>query len=452
MLFYLFYTIIIMILKYTEGLYMNVLILTASTGGGHNRASKALKEFINKHDPDTRVDIIDAIEECSSLLNFTVVKGYKALVNWTPQLFGAMYKSSDKQSALSDMVTVIYQQCAKRLQPVIKSYDPDVIISCHPFAGAIVGYIKTYSEFSVPLISIVTDFLPHRAYIAEGIDAYITASDKAKTLLNTQYGVDPDRVYDYGHPVFESFYEGNGRSREEVLSELGFDPDKRTVLIMAGSFGVTDILKIYESLVAIDVDYQIIVITGKNKRLYDAFEQLLKGSGDIVTEDEPEFIQSLPEDNILRTIYESGETMIDMISSTFYPTTDKTKPTKLFFFVDNVDDYMHASDLIVTKPGGLTTSESIACALPMAVFKAYPGQEEQNAALLVENDIGIIIENATDAAEKVGALLKDDKRLIDMRDSCRKYVRKNSCLKIYELAKELADKASPDNQESSNDK
>ena len=92
---------------------MNVLILTASTGGGHNRASKALKEFINKHDPDTRVDIIDAIEECSSLLNFTVVKGYKALVNWTPQLFGAMYKSSDKPSALSEMVTVIYQQCAK---------------------------------------------------------------------------------------------------------------------------------------------------------------------------------------------------------------------------------------------------------------------------------------------------------------------------------------------------
>lgn len=431
---------------------MNILILTASTGGGHNRASNALKDFISKHDPEAHADIIDAIEECSSLLNFTVVNGYKALVNWTPQLFGAMYKSSDKKSPLSEMVTVIYQQCAKRLQPVIESYKPDVIISCHPFAGAIVGYIKTDTDFSVPLISIVTDFLPHRAYIAEGIDAYVTASDKAKTLLNTQYGVDSNRIYDYGHPVFESFYEGNGRSREEVLKELGFDPDKRTVLIMAGSFGVTDILKIYESLVGIDVDYQIIVITGRNKRLYDAFEQLLKGNEDIVTQDAPELISSLPEDNILRIVYESGESMIEMITSTFSPTTDKKKPTKLFYFVDNVDDYMHASDLIVTKPGGLTTSESIACALPMAVFKAYPGQEEQNAALLVENDIAIIIENAADAAEKVGALLRDDKKLIDMRDSCRKYVRKNSCLKIYELAKELADKASPDNQESSNDK
>lgn len=431
---------------------MNILILTASTGGGHNRASKALKDFINRHDPDTQVDIIDAIEECSSLLNFTVVNGYKALVNWTPSLFGAMYKNADKKSALSEMVTVIYQQCSKRLQPVIESYNPDVIVSCHPFAGAIAGYIKTTSDFSVPLISIVTDFLPHRAYIAEGIDAYVTASDKAKTLLNTQYGIEPDRIYDYGHPVFESFYEGNGRSREEVLTELGFDPDKHTVLIMAGSFGVTDILKIYESLVGIEEDYQIIVITGRNKRLYDAFDMLLKGDENIVTEDEPELIRELPDDNIVRIIYESGETMIDMITSTFNPTTDKKKPTKLFYFVDNVDDYMHASDLIVTKPGGLTTSESIACALPMAVFKAYPGQEEQNAALLVENDIGIIIESAADAAEKVGNLLRDDKRLIEMRDSCRKYVRKNSCLKIYELATELADKANRDEPRDSYDK
>ena len=181
---------------------MNILILTASTGGGHNRASNALKDFITKHDPQAKVDIIDAIEECSPLLNYTVVNGYKALVNYTPSLFGAIYKSSDKKSALSDMVTVIYQQCAKNLQPVIESYNPDAVISCHPFAGAIVGYIKTNTDFSVPLISIVTDFLPHRSYIAEGIDAYVTASDKAKTLLHVQYDIDIDRIYDYGHPVF----------------------------------------------------------------------------------------------------------------------------------------------------------------------------------------------------------------------------------------------------------
>lgn len=417
---------------------MKILVMTASTGGGHNRAASALKESITLHDPDTQVEVIDAIEECSSVLNYTVVKGYKALVTLTPSLFGAMYKSSDKKSALSDTVNIIYQQCAKRLLPKIEAMNPDVIISCHPFAGAIVGYAKEKTGYNVPLITIVTDFLPHRAYIANGIDAYITASSQAKDILASQYGIDRDRIYDYGHPVFDKFYEGNGRQREAVLEELGLDKEKHTVLIMAGSFGVTDILRIYEKLLEIDVDYQIIVITGRNKKLYDAFDKLLNNCEEIETEEEPELLKKYGDDNILRYIYQQSGNLIDKLTQTFRPTTDKRKPTKLFFFVDNVDDYMHASDLIVTKPGGLTTSESIACALPMCVFKAYPGQEEQNAALLVENGIAVTLDQSEKAAEVVGDLLKNDQKLIDMRNSCRRYVRRDSCQHIYELAKKLA--------------
>lgn len=419
---------------------MNILILTASTGGGHNRASNALKEYINTHDTEANVEIIDAIEECSSALNYTVVKGYKALVTLTPGLFGAMYKSSDKKSPLSETVNIIYQQCAKKLQPLIERLSPDVIISCHPFAGAILGYMKEKYGYTMPLITIVTDFLPHRAYISEGIDAYVTASATAKDILAVQYNIDRDHIYDYGHPVYEKFYEGNGRSREEVLDELGFDKDKLTVLIMAGSFGVTDILEIYENLQEIDVDYQIIVITGRNKKLYDAFDELLSSNEEIETPQEPEFIKSLSEDNIIRIIYNTSEDAFETLTAPFSPKHIDHKPTKLFYFIDNVDDYMHASDLIVTKPGGLTTSESIACALPMVVFKAYPGQEEQNAALLVENDIGVILENSASAADTVGALLGDKDRLLMMRESCRKYVRKNSCRNIYALAKQLAQK------------
>lgn len=422
---------------------MNIMILTASTGGGHNRASDALKSYINSHDPEARVDIIDAIEECSSALNFAVVNGYKALVTLTPTLFGMMYKRSDKKTPLSEMINLIYQQCSKKLQPVIEEYNPDVIISCHPFAGAILGYMKERFGYTMPLITIVTDFLPHRSYISSGIDAYVTASEKAKEILARQYEIDPDHIYDYGHPVYERFYEGNGRSRDEVLKELGFDKEKLTVLIMAGSFGVTDILEIYESLQEIDLDYQIIVITGRNKKLYDTFEKLLNSEEEIVTPEEPEFIKHMSEDNIIRIIYNSGEDVFETLTSPFKRKNVKYKPTKLFYFIDNVDDYMHASDLIITKPGGLTTSESIACALPMAVFKAYPGQEEQNAALLEENDIGVILENSKNAAETVGALLKDTNRLLSMRDSCRKYVRRNSCQNIYELAKKLAEQQNP---------
>ena len=191
---------------------MNILILSASTGGGHNRAANALEEYVKEKQPKMNVEIIDTLEECSPALNFTVVKGYKALVTLTPSLFGAMYKSSDKKSALSDTVNIIYQQCAKRLKYKLDELKPDVIISCHPFAGAIVGYMNQEGEINIPLISIVTDFLPHRTYISGGIDAYITASSQAKDILANDYGIDRNRIYNYGHPVFDRFYEGNGRT------------------------------------------------------------------------------------------------------------------------------------------------------------------------------------------------------------------------------------------------
>lgn len=420
---------------------MNVLILTASTGGGHNRASNALKSYINTHRPEVGVSIIDALEECSSVLNFTVVKGYKALVTLTPGLFGAMYKSSDKKSPLSETVNIIYQQCARKMKTVIEEHQPDAIISCHPFAGAIIGYMKEKYGYTIPLISIVTDFLPHRTYISKGIDAYVTASAQAKDILTNEYEIAPENVYDYGHPVFDQFYEGQGKSREDVLAELGFDKDKKTVLIMAGSFGVTDILEIYENLQSINVDYQIIVITGRNKKLYDAFEELLNNADEIITEDEPEFLKRFGNDNILRFMYNQSENVKEKLTHTFHRTIDSHKPTKLFFFINNVDDYMHASDMIVTKPGGLTTSESIACALPMVTFKAYPGQEEQNAALLAENNIGVIMEKSSEAAEVVGALLADDEKLQSMRESCRRFVHKNSAQRIFELAQKLAEQA-----------
>ena len=419
---------------------MNILILSASTGGGHNRAANALKGYVQENQPKMNVEIIDTLEECSPALNFTVVKGYKALVTLTPSLFGAMYKSSDKKSALSDTVNIIYQQCAKRLINKLEELKPDVIISCHPFAGAIVGYMNQEGEINIPLISIVTDFLPHRTYISGGIDAYITASSQAKDILANDYGIDRNRIYDYGHPVFDRFYEGNGRSREEVLEELGFDQNKLTVLIMAGSFGVTDILEIYENLLNIDVDYQIIVITGRNQKLYDAFNELLHDQKEIVTDEEPELIKHLGEESILRYMYEQTENVMDHLTSIFRHTPENRKPTKLFYFIDNVDDYMHASDLIVTKPGGLTTSESIACALPMVVFKAYPGQEEQNAALLEANDIAVILRDSSETVDTVGSLLKNDEQLKKMRESCRSYVRKHSSRNIYELAKSLVEK------------
>ena len=424
---------------------MKVLILSASTGGGHNRASEALKEYIINQNSENSVQIIDALEQCSKLFNRTVTKGYKMLAMNAPELYGTFYRSADKDSPIGDLVTSVNSQFCKKLLPLIKNQNIDIVICCHPFASAMMSNLKEKYNINIPVIAIITDFMPHKAYIGKNINAFICASDSTSKQLVEKYKVEKNRVYAYGIPIFERFYNRDYNSDKDmnktVAEHLGFDENKRTVLIMAGSFGVTDILKIYDHLVDIDYDYQIIVITGKNKKLYDAFEKMLnRDIREFETQEAPEWIEQLSDDNIIKLIYGQNEQFIQNIVKKFRRSNNKTKPTKLFYFIDNVEDYMHISDIIITKPGGLTTSESLACELPMAIFQAFPGQEAQNADFLIKNNMAIMLKKGREGAKQIEELLKNPQKLNEMKENCKKYSRKNSCEKIYSLMLKLLNK------------
>ncbi len=421
---------------------MNILILSASTGGGHNRASNALKSYIVSQNNGDNVEIVDTLEYCSSILNKTVTLGYKTLAKNAPALFGTFYKTADKESPISSIVDYFMAQFAKKLIPLIEEKKPDVVVTCHPFASNMLSLVKESYGINVPVISIITDYMPHRAYIGNRVDAYITASKDTADNLAQKYNVDKSRIYPLGMPIFQSFYHHDENREKETLDRLGFSHNIPTVLIMAGSFGVTDILKIYERLVDIELDYQIIIITGKNRKLYDAFEKLLNRN---INEFETDDFSSIEEEHtdvsIFKVIYEHSSELRQEFSSrltkTFKRSTDKTKPTKLFYFVDNVEDYMHVSDLIITKPGGLTTSESLACGLPMALFKAFPGQEAQNADFLVDKQAAIVLEKGDAVKQQISQLLSDKERLLKMKQNCKNCARTNASERIYNLINEI---------------
>ena len=421
---------------------MNVLILSASTGGGHNRASNALKSYITSQDKTAKVDIIDTLKYCSSILDKTVTLGYKTLAKNAPELYGTFYKTSDKESPISDIVDTMTSQFAKKLLPLIEEYNPDIVVTCHPFASSMMSLLKENNNLELPVVSIITDYMPHRAYIGDNVDAYVTASDDTAENLCEKYSVDSARIHPLGMPIFQSFYNYDESRAFETLDRLGFSHEKPTVLIMAGSFGVTDILKIYEHLVELDIDYQIIVITGKNQKLYDAFEKMLgTNEKEFVTHDYSQLFSGLSDVNIAKLIYEHSEQLRHELSAkltkTFRRSTEKTKPTKLFYFVDNVEDYMHISDLIITKPGGLTTSESLACGLPMAVFKAFPGQEAQNADFLTEKQAAIVLEKGEKGAQQIKELLSNPDKLRQMKENCRSCAKTHSSERIYALMQDL---------------
>lgn len=426
---------------------MNVLILSASTGGGHNRTSEALKKYILAQSSDSKVEIIDCIEHCNRLYNKAITDGYRQLALKAPKIYGQLYRRSDQKTMLNSLVDTLVNQISTKLISVIDEVKPDIIVCCHPFNSKIMSRLKETGKVCIPYICVVTDFKPHRSYFGRSADAYVTPCEDMSDELIYKYEIEANRIYPFGIPIDTVFYEN--QKGEQTLSELGFTKDKPIVLIMAGSFGVTDILNIYEDLISCDTEMQIIVITGKNQKLYDAFDKIVNASDNEFDVDDTSqssklaklerFVTNFHELSEQRAIqfFEDLNIEIPQKIRKYTRKTTKLKPTKLFYFINNVEDYMHISDLIITKPGGLTTSESLACNLPMAIFKAIPGQEEENANYLIMHELAILLDEKGSEAKSIEALIKDKNKLDRMKENCKLYSKDNAVGNTYELMLKL---------------
>lgn len=367
---------------------MRILILTCATGGGHLRAAAALEKYI-KETTDHEVIQMDFLKSIGKLLDKTICDSYLFMAKKTPALFGRLYKTTNRDNPLADFVPRTTELIALQLYPHLEEVSPDVIISVHPFATEMVSSLKEDKKITCPLICIMTDYGVHKAWIAPCVDAYVVACDDMVDDLR-RYGIRKEQIFPYGIPVHDVFFDKADQTN--LLQEMGLDADVPTVLFMAGSMGVSNIVQLYENLCALPLELQMIIITGNNKKLYSLFEEKIKTS---------------------------------------------PKKTKLLQFTKEVERYMHAADLIVTKPGGLTVSEALACNLPLAVFDAIPGQEEDNANFLQTHDMGVRITKDNFSAV-ISSLIEHKERLRRMRESCRAFDKSNANENIVALAERLA--------------
>ena len=373
---------------------MNILIFTASTGGGHKRAAAAIKAKINDVSPQTNVTVIDGMKAIGKVYNKAVTKGYHIMATKTPEFYGKMYRLTDEKKPVAKAIMKSNEMYANKLLESIEEYDPDIIIICHPFITNMVSYLKEKGKLDVKAISLITDYDSHRTYISPYIEAFVLAEPQMAKKLLEEYKVPKSKIYPLGIPTFDSF--AKNETREELCKRERLDPEIPTALLMAGSFGVTGVLDFYEQLAQTGENIQMIVITGRNIKLFDHFDKK---------------IQEL----------------------------DSSRNTKLLYFVDNVEDYMHIADLIVTKPGGLTVTESIACHLPMAIYSAYPGQEEDNVDFLLNQNAAVLIDKKN-GAKQIIELLNSPEKLNEMRENCKKLALPNAAEDIFNLAKELCRK------------
>ncbi len=373
---------------------MNVLILTASTGGGHKRAAAAIEAKIKEISPDTTVNVVDALEKIGKVYNKTVCEGYYLLATKTPKFYGTCYKITDRKNLIYKSVMRSNSMMSNKLLKLFEQYKPDVVIACHAFVTTMISRLRKHGKTNVKAISLITDYDAHRTYFAPNIDAYVVAEPYMAKTLEQKYNIPAEKIYPYGIPILDKFSVPQV-SKEEICKRERLDPSKRTILFMAGSFGVTGVTKFYEKLAQKKYDAQFIVITGKNAKLFEKIEAL-----------------------------ESKQ--------------NSGNKTKLLYFVDNVEDYMHISDLIITKPGGLTVTESLACHLPMAIYSAFPGQEKDNANFLVSQNVAILLDEDR-GVDQITELINEPEKLEQMKENCKRLAQPNSAEKIFRLAEKLID-------------
>ncbi len=354
-----------------------ILIFYATYGGGHLSAAKSIYNYIQNHYSDIEVEMIDCIKYINKMLDKLTTSAYREMAKKTPKLWGKVYKNSQR-GILGHVSSGTNKLMAKKLKKLITEKSPDIIISTHPFSSQMVNYLKRKNSLQITLATILTDFASHDQWLVghEYTDFFFVSNHEMKKEL-CSYGVNSSKIHVSGIPMSERFFEDF--NTEEILESFELSPDKKVILFFGGGemgLGKERTIEILRSLITTVPNYQIVVISGKNEKLKEHFDSLVN------------------ELNVQDRV-------------------------KVLGFTDKVPELMHISYLVVTKPGGLTSTESLASHLPMIIINPIPGQEEQNAEFLENHGVGIWIQKKDNPDEIFANLFKDEKKIEEMREKTK---------------------------------
>lgn len=396
-----------------------VLIMSASTGGGHNRAARAIKEELSNKIIDgspIECEIIDSLKLVNSTMDKIISRGYEKSAIYTPKAYGSVYRLSETNLASKNEFkdNPLTSFMAKKFRSLLDKSKPDLIIGTHPFPMIALSTLKknakTYKNhensilhdalhkyycnlYVPPLITVLTDYTTHSTWIQNEIDYYIAGHEYVKELLIYD-GVSPKKVKTFGIPVEKSFL--SNKDRSIVLSEFGLNPDKFTVLLMGGSFGAGNIKETLEELLDIDRDFQVIVITGRNESLKEKLEKKL-------------------------------ETHIDIAN----------KKILVLGFTNKMNDLLASVDVLVSKPGGLTTTEALLKDLPMIIPYYIPGQEEENLDFLSNCGAALRPTKKFTLTVLLKVLIDDPTRLEILKNNIKSIQKSDSAQNIANLVEEI---------------
>ncbi|HDT14959.1 MAG TPA: galactosyldiacylglycerol synthase [Firmicutes bacterium] len=343
-----------------------ILILSASAGGGHTQAAEALVKTAQRDFPNSTVVHKDILDLSPKYFKRFYAGIYKWIVKKHHTLWHYIYHLTDKQpiESLSNKIRRFFERTHTfGLDRFIKDFTPDAIICTHFMPVEIFSKQIRQNRLNIPVWVQITDFDAHRFWLHPHMNGYFAANDEVAHRLEA-YGIEKDRITVAGIPIRPQF--SDKLSRTDCARELNLNPDKPTLLLMAGGEGVIELDKIAERLLNKNTDLQVITVCGKNKKLFGRMQAV--------------------SDNFKGRIANIG-------------------------FSTEIEKLMTASDFAVTKAGGLTTSECLAMGLPMIIISPIPGQEERNAFYVTETGAALVACDLNVLEMKV-KMLSDNKELL----------------------------------------
>ncbi len=366
-----------------------ILILYISNISGHRSAATAIEKAIKLLAPSCQLKSLNFFQYVAPVTEKVVNTMYMGVIKRAPIIWQVMYDNPRVIRSTSKARKFVYLHIKGKVDKLISSFNPDVVITTQAFPCEIISRYKQDVGGNFKLFAVLTDYAPHSFWISPSVDYYIVASEEVSLRLEKK-GVPSEKVKPLGIPIDPQFY--FSKYPVEICEKLSLPYGKDIVLVMGGGQGLGPLKAVVKELDKIDLDFAIVVVCGNNRRLYKSIERLRK--------------------RLKHQLYNFG-------------------------YVNNVDEFMTVAKVLVSKAGGLTVSEAMAKGLPMVIVNALPGQEYNNLKFILKNRCGLRAEDEKEVRLHTERLLKDKELWDKLHKNALFTGRPNSALELAHLALEM---------------
>lgn len=363
-----------------------ILILSATFGDGHKQVAKAISEAVNCYTTDFEPITIDVMKWIHPYLYPVSNYLYKKVIEKFPNVYGYFYQKTKVRNSFSDKLDVLLSSGMHTMLDIIKRVNPKVVVSTYPFAASIISKLKEQRIIDIPSITIITDYTNHSYWVHPYTDQYIVGSKQTKASLIAS-GVISDKIKCTGIPIMQKFT--HSHPREQLAQKYSLNPNQFTVLVMGGGDGfIGKGIKTFKALERLEVPIQIIIVCGRNKKLQKQLSEEL---------------------------------------------SDSKHKILLLGYCENVNELMAISNLLISKPGGVTITEAMAMELPLLIYHPLPGQEEENADFLMDLGLAMLCEDEKDVINKIQQIMDDSFQLDLIRNRTKSLQIKNSSIDAVDV-------------------